>query len=521
MTTGTKALLNETDLRKKLLDLENALWVTSHEGNVEISTTIPSERENGFSIPAIPLSSLGDPSFRERYGLRYNLYAGAMANGIASEAMLIAMGKAGMMGSFGAAGLSLDRVEAAIHTVQKELPRGPYAFNLINSPSETGLAEHLVEMYLKYHITTVEASAFLGMTAPLVHYRAAGLAQNPDGSTAIHNRIIAKLSRVEVAKRFLEPAPMDLLKRLAEEGKISGQQLELAQHVPMADDITVEADSGGHTDNRPLVCVIPSMLTLRDQIQSAQHYPVPVCIGAAGGISTPQATLAAFMMGAAYVVTGSVNQACIESGTSDPVRELLGKAASTDITMAPAADMFEMGVRVQVLKRGTFFPQRAQKLYELYSHYHAIEDLPAEERQKLETQTFLRSLEDIWKETETFFAQRDPRQLEQAVADPHMKMALIFRWYLGLSSRWAVNGDKDRSMDYQIWCGPAMGAFNDWVRGTYLEVPKNRHVVDVALQLLTGAAYLSRIRLMEIQGVRLPQNLSMYHAETLTGLSSS
>ena len=34
--------------------------------------------------------------------------------------------------------------------------------------------------------------------------------------------------------------------------------------------------------------------------------------------------------------------------------------------MAPAADMFEMGVKLQVLKRGTMFPMRAQKLYELY-----------------------------------------------------------------------------------------------------------------------------------------------------------
>jgi PfaD family protein len=282
----------------------------------------------------------------------------------------------------------------------------------------------------------------------------------------------------------------------------------------MADDITVEADSGGHTDNRPLVCMIPSMLVLRDQIQAVRQYSVPVCIGAAGGISTPEATLAAFMMGAAYVVTGSVNQACVESGTSEPVRDLLAKAASTDISMAPAADMFEMGVRVQVLKRGTFFPQRAQKLYELYSRYNAIEDLPGDERQKLETQIFLRSLDDIWNETETFFAQRDPKQLQQAVADAHMKMALIFRWYLGLSSRWAVNGEKDREMDYQIWCGPAMGAFNDWVRGTYLESTQNRHVVDVAMQLLTGAAYLSRVRLMEISGVRLPADLSMYRVHS-------
>ena len=37
-----------------------------------------------------------------------------MANAIASEEMVIALGKAGFMGSFGAAGISPARLEAAI-----------------------------------------------------------------------------------------------------------------------------------------------------------------------------------------------------------------------------------------------------------------------------------------------------------------------------------------------------------------------------------------------------------------------
>ena len=73
------------------------------------------------------------------------------------------------------------------------------------------------------------------------------------------------------------------------------------------------------------------------------------------GAVTPGSAAAAFAMGAAYIVTGSVNQACVESGTSDVVRDMLAEAGQADITMAPAADMFEMGVEVQVLKRGTTF----------------------------------------------------------------------------------------------------------------------------------------------------------------------
>ncbi|HRF98437.1 MAG TPA: hypothetical protein PLZ51_24690, partial [Aggregatilineales bacterium] len=84
----------------------------------------------------------------------------------------------------------------------------------------------------------------------------------------------------------------------------------------MADDVTCEADSGGHTDNRPLVSLLPSILALRDEVQAQYNYAVPLRVGAGGGISTPSSALGAFMMGADYVVTGSVNQAALESGSS-------------------------------------------------------------------------------------------------------------------------------------------------------------------------------------------------------------
>ena len=80
-------------------------------------------------------------------------------------------------------------------------------------------------------------------------------------------------------------------------------------------------------------------------------------------------------------------------------------------------------------------------------------------------------------------------------------MALIFRWYLGLSSRWSNTGEKGRELDYQIWCGPSMGAFNAWAKGTYLEVPETRRVADVAQQMMNGAAYLFRVQQLKMQGL--------------------
>ena len=74
-----------------------------------------------------------------------------MASAISSAAMVIALGKAGLLGSFGAAGLPPARLEAAIQQIQAELPEGPYAFNLIHSPNEEALERRAVELYLRTH----------------------------------------------------------------------------------------------------------------------------------------------------------------------------------------------------------------------------------------------------------------------------------------------------------------------------------------------------------------------------------
>jgi hypothetical protein len=97
-----------------------------------------------------------------------------------------------------------------------------------------------------------------------------------------------------------------------------------------------------------------------------------------------------------------------------------------------------------------------------------------------------------------------------------MKMALIFRWYLGLASRWSNSGEKGREIDYQIWCGPAMGSFNDWVNDSYLAEPDNRTVVDIANHIMTGAAYLYRIQNLKIQGLQMPDSYYQYRPFVMT-----
>jgi PfaD family protein len=454
--------------------------------------------------PCLP-EHLGDPTFCADLGICYAYLGGSMAKGISSVAMALELGRAGMLGCFGAAGLPLATVEAALDELLTSSV--PFAINLIHSPHEPDLEQALVDLYLRKGVRLIEASAFLALTATLVRYRVHGIHRTTDGTIVAPNRIIAKVSREELAERFFSPPPEKFLKELVASGAITPEQAELASQIPMAQDVTAEADSGGHTDNRPAMALFPTILSLASRMQSQFNYPLKLRVGLGGGIATPAAAAAAFAMGAAYVMTGSVNQACAESGTSDIVREMLALTRQADVAMAPAADMFEMGVTVQVLKRGTMFPMRAAKLYEIYRSYASIEEIPTAEREKLEKTFFLTPLADIWQQTRAFFLQRDPRQVERADRDPKHRMALVFRWYLGQAAHWAKDGDQSRKVDYQVWCGPAMGAFNEWVAGSFLAAAANRRVATVARNILYGAAVLTRAHVLRSQGIALPADL--------------
>jgi PfaD family protein len=350
----------------------------------------------------------------------------------------------------------------------------------------------------------MSASAFMKITPAIVKYACKGLKISPNGQIVRRNCIFAKVSRPEMAGLFMSPPPKDILNNLLDKGEITAEEAKLAMQLPIAEDITMEADSGGHTDNRPLVSILPATLVVRDRIVDQYKFKRRIRIGAAGGISTPMATAGAFAMGAAYVLSGTINEASVEAGISNIAKKMLAEAGIADVTMAPAGDMFEMGVKVQVLKRGTLFPGRASYLYKIYQQYNSINELPGTECSKLKNEMFKKDINEVWEETKKFFIERNKKIVEKAEKDSKYKMALVFRWYLGLSGQWAIDGVEDRKSDYQIQCGPSMGAFNEWARGSYLEKVENRHVVDMALNLMEGAAVVSRASQLRSFGVNVP-----------------
>ncbi len=457
------------------------------------------------TLPPLYPEWLGDRSFCEVHGSRFPYVAGAMANGIASVELVTAMSRAGFVSFFGAAGLGLERITKSIDALMEALgPDAPWGSNLIHAPTEPALEAATADLYIRRGVRRVSASAYMALTPHVVRVAASGLRRDPTGRVLRRHRVFAKVSRPEVARRFMEPAPAAILSGLVAEGLLTEEEASIAATIPVAEDFIVESDSGGHTDNRPLTALFPTLVALRDQVVAEQGYTEPLRLGAAGGLGTPAGVAAAFGLGAAFVLTGSVNQGAIESGLHNLGRQMLAGADVADMIMAPAADMFELGVEVQVLQRGTMFAVRGKRLYELYRSHGSVEELSSDDVTWLEKDIFRKSLAEAWDDTRSWWEKREPAQAIKAESDPHHKMALLFRAYLGQASRWAIQGESDRRADYQIWCGPAMGAFNRWVQGSYLEPTEARSAVQIALNLMEGAAVLTRAQQLRTSGIPMP-----------------
>ncbi len=484
--------------------------LTETDSAMDTGTDTGTDTSGSFQVtavlPAMYPEWLGDRSFNDVHGTRFPYVTGAMANGIATTRLVIEMARAGCLGFFGAAGLTRDVVEVAIDELTAALDDSgaPWGCNLIHSPQEPALEQAVADLYIERGVRRVSAAAFMGLTPAIVRYAYSGISVDATGVVRRPNAVFAKISRPEVARHFMHPAPAAMLADLVARGRLTAAEAELATSLPVAEDITVESDSGGHTDNRPLGPLFSSIQAARDEAMATYGYVRPIRLGAAGGIGTPQAAAAAFALGASYILTGTVNESCVESGLSAAGKQMLAAADIADVTMAPAADMFELGVNLQVLKRGTMFAPRARKLYDLYRTYPSLDAIPPAERDELESKILGTSIAECWRATCEFWNERDPHQVAEAERDPRHKMALVFRSYLGLSSRWSIQGAADRRLDYQIWCGPAMGAFNAWTAGTFLADPANRTVVQVARNLLEGAAVVTRAHQFRTYGVPVP-----------------
>jgi trans-AT polyketide synthase/acyltransferase/oxidoreductase domain-containing protein len=279
---------------------------------------------------------------------------------------------------------------------------------------------------------------------------------------------------------------------LLSQGKISLEAARAAAAIPLASDICAVADSGGPTDHRVASTLIPAIVRLRDEHAQRSGQRANVRVGAAGGIGTAESAAAAFVLGADFIVTGSINQCTVEADTSDAAKDLLQGIDVQDTSYAPATDLFELGAKVQVLKKGLFFPSRANRLRDIYSSHNSLDELDVKTKQMLEERYFKRTFDEVFREASQ---QCSAEEKERAERNPKARMAMVFRWYLSHATDAALRGDESRRVDFQIYCGPALGAFNQWVRGSETASWRHRHVDQINERLMRATADVLTTRL--------------------------
>lgn len=432
------------------------------------------EKEEAPAGGAEPLAErLGSAAFRKDYGLKYSYCVGSMGYGISGTEVIRAAAGAGLLAIAGTDGMTPEEIRILLHDLRGGRGKdAAFAVHLAHDASDARETA-FIDLYLQEDAPLLAVSGYSAVTRSLVRYRLHGLTGDASGRAAERNRILAFVSRTDTAESFLSPPPERIVASLLERGEITEEEARLAPSIPLCRDVCVEADGGGATNRTPLFAVLPAVRAVAARLTERYGYREALRVGVSGGIGTGAAAAAAFLLGADFIVTGSVNQCTAESRTSDAVKDLLAGLRVQDVGYVNAGDVFDPERAFQVVKKGTLFKARADRLVRLMRRDsptpedgHALEQLAA-----------------------ACFGQPPEAVLSAgdgtASGDPAAK--LLAR-YLDQSLRWAIEGDPEQATNYQIPCGPALGAFNEWVRGTELEDRKNRTIAAIAEKIMEGAA---------------------------------
>ena len=430
---------------------------------------------------AAPGYDLGSQQFLSDYNVLYPYVAGSMCNGISSAQLVIKMAQSGFLAFLGSYGLSITEIKTLIKSCKRELQHNQsFGVNIHYGTGNVAYHQQLISLCLNLSVSCIELSGFDQVNRELVKYRAKGLS-HVNGKVEIKNKILLKTAKPNIAEVFMQPAPLHLLDQLLSENLISQDEYTLSKQIPMADDVCVEGDSGWKNNQVVSMIKLPEIIDLRDKHMVNYNSSNTIRIGCSGGLGTPQALAAMFTMGADFVLTGSINQCTVESGVSDHVKNILQNITTDDICNVPAGDMFESGAKAGVVRKNTFFPTRAQKLYDLYRLHDGWQDIAIKTQQQIEKYFFKRSFESIFQEIKTSIT---TEELKQAEKNSKYKMELVFKWYFENSKQSALLGKISDQKNYQIYCGPAMGAFNQWAANGPYAKWKDRHVDEIALSLL-------------------------------------
>ena len=430
------------------------------------------------TLPPIYPEWLGDRSFGEAHGVRFPYVAGEMANGIATTRLVIALARAGMLGFFGAAGLGSSRGRAGRRrTVRHARRRRHWGVNLIHSPNEPALEERVADLLSGAACARSPRRRSWGSRPRSCAAPPRGLTVDAPAGSSGRAHLFAKVSRPEVAGMFMAPAPGGRCSRrswragqlTAERGRAGGAgprrrgrhrrgRLRRAHRQPAARCALPDHPRAARRARRGTVTRTDPGGRGRRAGHAAARWP------------------AAFALGAAYVLTGSVNQACGRVRALRPRREDARPGRVADvIDGARGRHVRAWASRCRCCKRGTMFGARAAKLYEAYRSLPLAGGNPRRRRARLERRRCTPRSTRSGPTPSEFWQQRDPGEIARASATPSTRWRWSSAGTSGNQASWAIDGEPDRRADYQILVRARDGRVQRWTQGRFLAEPGEPH----------------------------------------------
>lgn len=421
--------------------------------------------------------------FCNKYGLKYPFVGGSMDHGISGKQLVSEMAKAGCLAFLSSTGLTFDQIhEEILETREMLTSKQFFGVNISYNPGNWIREDRMANLLIELDVPVVEASSYLTLTKELVKYKVSGLFKDENGEISSSHRVIAKVTRPDIAELFLLPIPNDLLKKLRDAGEITEEQFHMGAEISVADDICVVGDQAGPTDNSNLLSCFPVIKQWKEENQKTNPWLSRCNLGVAGGIGTKDAVKAVFTLGADFILAGSVLLCTPESEISDSCKEVLKGLQVHDTQLLSSPDLFGLVTRQRVVRKGLFFPARANHLYELYRSNRGVGDLSVNEKRKLETKYFNYKIEDILRD---FNNQTNCDDRESSGQNEKSEMAILFKWYMEKAILSAKGGNQEERMNYCIKCSSALGALNQQLKGTALEDWKKRNVAKIVEFLMS------------------------------------
>ena len=286
-------IASEDTLERALGRVHDPFLVVERPGGYELaawdSAALATDRVAGY-VPRLPARSTwaiarsapstgsGTPTSRGRW-----------PTGSARCEIVEAMGRAGMLGIFGAAGLPPPAVEAAIDRLGRTLGHVG-ALRLQPDPQPERARPRGGG---RRPLSPARRPAGRGVGVPRPDAAGGPLPGAGDpprrlgpgrGAEPDHRQGLAgRGGRRSSWRRRRRSSSASW----SAAGEITPEQAEWAGRIPMAEDVTAEADSGGHTDNRPAIVLLPTMLALRDRLQAQYGYDRPLAGRRGGGHLDP------------------------------------------------------------------------------------------------------------------------------------------------------------------------------------------------------------------------------------------